>query len=98
MEAPPGVPRLLAKLAGRFSAVTCLEVVEHCYYPRLLAKTLYDLVEPSGVALVSTPFQGYWKNLLLAATGKMDSLQKVSSHRAGRTPPIAMSMIAVAEK
>lgn len=57
---------------GRYPVVLSLEVVEHLYAPRDFAKTLFDLVEPSGTAIVSTPYHGYWKNLALALTGKMD--------------------------
>lgn len=57
---------------GRFPAVISLEVVEHVYAPRDYARTLFDLVEPAGIALVSTPYHGYWKNLALAVTGRMD--------------------------
>lgn len=49
-----------------------LEVVEHVYFPRKYVATLYDLLEPGGVAIISTPYHGYWKNLALALTGKMD--------------------------
>jgi 2-polyprenyl-3-methyl-5-hydroxy-6-metoxy-1,4-benzoquinol methylase len=58
---------------GRFPAVISLEVVEHVYAPRDYARTLYDLVEPGGMALVSTPYHGYLKNLALAVTGKFDA-------------------------
>jgi 2-polyprenyl-6-hydroxyphenyl methylase/3-demethylubiquinone-9 3-methyltransferase len=30
------------------------------------------LLEPGGLLIASTPFHGYWKNLALALTGKMD--------------------------
>lgn len=63
----------LATTYGRFPIVLSLEVVEHLYAPRVFAKTLYDLVEPSGTAIVSTPYHGYWKNLALALTGRMDA-------------------------
>lgn len=63
----------LATTYGRFPIVVSLEVVEHLYAPRVFAKTLYDLVEPSGTAIVSTPYHGYWKNLVLALTGSMDT-------------------------
>lgn len=63
----------LAGRFGTFPAVVTLEVVEHVYAPRDYARTLFSLVEPGGVALVSTPYHGYLKNLALAATGKMDS-------------------------
>ena len=58
---------------GQFPFVISLEVVEHLYSPRVFARTLYDLVEPGGVAIVSTPYHGYIKNLAMAITGKLDS-------------------------
>jgi len=63
----------LAKQYGHFPIVISLEVVEHVYFPRLYAATLYSLLEPGGTAIVSTPYHGYWKNLVLALTGKMDA-------------------------
>lgn len=62
----------LAGRYGQFPIVVSLEVVEHVYFPRKFAATLYDLVEPGGAAIISTPYHGYWKNLALALTGKMD--------------------------
>lgn len=62
----------LAAQHGRFPVVLSLEVVEHLYAPRDFARTLYELVEPSGTAIISTPYHGYWKNLALALTGRLD--------------------------
>jgi 2-polyprenyl-3-methyl-5-hydroxy-6-metoxy-1,4-benzoquinol methylase len=62
----------LAARYGRYPLAVSLEVVEHLYYPRRFAATLFELLEPGGLAIVSTPYHGYWKNLALAATGKMD--------------------------
>jgi 2-polyprenyl-3-methyl-5-hydroxy-6-metoxy-1,4-benzoquinol methylase len=62
----------LAAQYGTFPVVISLEVVEHVYSPRDYAKTLYNLVEDNGVAILSTPYHGYWKNLALAITGSMD--------------------------
>ena len=56
-----------------FPVVLSLEVIEHVYAPRLYAKTVFDLLQPGGVAIISTPYHGYWKNLVMALTGKMDS-------------------------
>lgn len=58
---------------GTFPLVYSLEVVEHVYSPRDYADTLADLIEPSGLAVISTPYHGYWKNLAMAVTGKMDA-------------------------
>ena len=63
----------LAAQFGTFPVVISLEVVEHLYDPRSYARTLISLLEPGGVAIVSTPYHGYWKNLVLALTGKMDA-------------------------
>lgn len=63
----------LAARFGQFPAVISLEVVEHVYAPRDFARTLFQLVEPGGYAIVSTPYHGYWKNLALALTGKLDN-------------------------
>jgi 2-polyprenyl-3-methyl-5-hydroxy-6-metoxy-1,4-benzoquinol methylase len=62
----------LAAAYGRFPALVSLEVVEHVYYPRRFAATAYDLLQPGGVAIISTPYHGYWKNLALALAGKLD--------------------------
>ncbi len=63
----------LASKYGRFPCVYSLEVVEHVYAPRDYAATLFDLTEPGGTAIVSTPYHGYVKNLAMAVTGKMDA-------------------------
>ena len=58
---------------GKFPFVLSLEVVEHLFFPRKFAKAAYDLLEKGGTVIVSTPYHGYWKNLVLALTGKMDA-------------------------
>jgi 2-polyprenyl-3-methyl-5-hydroxy-6-metoxy-1,4-benzoquinol methylase len=58
---------------GTFGCVLSLEVVEHLFDPRSFARNVYGLLQPGGIAIISTPYHGYWKNLALAATNKMDS-------------------------
>ncbi len=62
----------LAGQYGHFPVVLSLEVVEHVYAPRHYARTVFDLLSRGGVAIISTPYHGYWKNLALALTGRMD--------------------------
>ena len=62
----------LAATYGAFPALLSLEVVEHLYAPRKYARTAFDLLKPGGTAIISTPYHGYWKNVALALTGKMD--------------------------
>ncbi len=63
----------LAATYGTFDLVVSLEVIEHVYAPRDFARTLHQLLKPDGTLILSTPFHGYAKNLMLAITGKMDS-------------------------
>lgn len=110
---------------GTFPAVVSLEVVEHVYAPRDYSRCLFNLLEPGGIAIVSTPYHGYLKNLALALTGKMDhhftalwdhghikfwsiktlsrlledaGLKVEQTHRVGRLPILAKSMILIARK
>jgi 2-polyprenyl-6-hydroxyphenyl methylase/3-demethylubiquinone-9 3-methyltransferase len=62
----------LADQFGQFTVVLSLEVVEHVYAPRHYARTVFDLLRSGGAALLSTPYHGYWKNLALALSGRMD--------------------------
>lgn len=62
----------LAARFGTFPAVISLEVVEHCVSVRLYAERLYSLLEPGGLAIISTPYHGYLKNLAVVAGGKFD--------------------------
>lgn len=62
----------LAARFGQFPCVISLEVIEHLYSPNAFAKTLHDLLEPGGTAIVSTPYHSSLKFLALAASGKME--------------------------
>jgi 2-polyprenyl-3-methyl-5-hydroxy-6-metoxy-1,4-benzoquinol methylase len=57
---------------GTFPFVLSLEVIEHIYDPRAYTHCIYNLLEPGGYAILSTPYHGYWKNVALAIAGKMD--------------------------
>lgn len=63
----------LAARYGRFPVVISLEVVEHVYAPRRFVSRMYDLLQPGGTAIISTPYHGYAKNLALALTGRLDA-------------------------
>jgi 2-polyprenyl-3-methyl-5-hydroxy-6-metoxy-1,4-benzoquinol methylase len=58
---------------GQFPVVISLEVVEHLYFPHKFAKTVFDLLDPGGMAIISTPYHGYLKNLVLALSGRLDA-------------------------
>lgn len=66
--------RILDRLGSEpFDLVLSTEVVEHVYAPREWASSAFQSLKPGGCFLCSTPYHGYLKNLLLSATGKMDS-------------------------
>jgi 2-polyprenyl-3-methyl-5-hydroxy-6-metoxy-1,4-benzoquinol methylase len=58
--------------AESFDVVVSTEVVEHLYHPRRLIENAFRLLRPSGHFIVSTPYHGYVKNVVLALSGKMD--------------------------
>ena len=62
----------LAASFGRFSLAISLEVIEHCFWPRRFLNTIYSLLDPGGLTIISTPYHGYAKNLLIAVSGKFD--------------------------
>jgi 2-polyprenyl-3-methyl-5-hydroxy-6-metoxy-1,4-benzoquinol methylase len=61
------------KRLGRFDLVVSSDVIEHLYRPSDLLEAATGLLKPRGQILLGTPYHGYLKNLVLAATGKMDS-------------------------
>lgn len=60
-------------LGGAFDVVISAEVIEHLLYPRELIKSAKKCLKPNGTLILTTPYHGYLKNLILALTGKMDS-------------------------
>lgn len=58
---------------GTFDAVCSTEVIEHLYSPHLLASYSFQALKPGGILVISTPYHGYLKNLVLALLDKWDS-------------------------
>ena len=47
-------------------------VIEHLYSPRDLSQCAFKLLKPGGMLIVTTPYNGYLKNLAIAGAGLMD--------------------------
>lgn len=56
-----------------FDAVVATEVVEHLFHPSALPRFAAAVLKPGGRLVVTTPYHGYLKNLLLSLAGKWDS-------------------------
>lgn len=63
----------LSRRFGTFDTLLSLEVVEHVFSAKSFAQQVRGLLNPGGIALISTPYHGYAKNVALAFTGKLDS-------------------------
>jgi len=63
----------LAERYGQFEVVLSMEVIEHVYDPRRFVRCLEQLLKPEGLLILSTPYHGYLKNLVLALTNKWDN-------------------------
>jgi 2-polyprenyl-6-hydroxyphenyl methylase/3-demethylubiquinone-9 3-methyltransferase len=63
----------ILKQVGQLDTIISTEVIEHVYAPRDFLKTSYALLKPGGLLVITTPYHGYLKNLMLAVTGKLDN-------------------------
>lgn len=55
-----------------FDVVISTEVVEHLYAPRALPRFAAKILKPGGCLVVTTPYHGYLKNLVLSLLNKWD--------------------------
>jgi SAM-dependent methyltransferase len=64
---------LMGKLCCEpFDVVVSTEVVEHLYAPRSFIDGCWAALKPGGRLILTTPYHGYLKNLVLALAGKWD--------------------------
>jgi SAM-dependent methyltransferase len=57
---------------GAFDTIVSLEVVEHLFNPKQLVETAATALKGGGIAVVSTPYHGFLKNLVLSLANKWD--------------------------
>ena len=56
-----------------FCAVVSTEVIEHLFFPAALPRFSRAVLKQGGYLIISTPYHGFIKNLLICLTGKWDS-------------------------
>jgi 2-polyprenyl-3-methyl-5-hydroxy-6-metoxy-1,4-benzoquinol methylase len=64
-------PSLIGK--KKYDAVISSQVVEHLFVPSALPKFAFALLKPKGYFIVTTPYNGYFKNLALSILNKWDT-------------------------
>jgi len=69
-----GDPMQLLRAEGRsrFDAVVSTEVIEHLFSPHQLPRYAHGVLRDGGHLIISTPYHGYFKNLLLSLFDKWD--------------------------
>jgi 2-polyprenyl-3-methyl-5-hydroxy-6-metoxy-1,4-benzoquinol methylase len=56
-----------------FDVVVAMEVIEHLYLPRELCRFARGVLRDGGTLIITTPYHGYVKNLLLSLLNKWDA-------------------------
>lgn len=62
-----------AALVGCFDAVVAIDLVDRLTLPRRLVEAALEALKPGGLLIVTSPYHGYMKNLLVALAGGFDS-------------------------
>lgn len=55
-----------------FDFLIATEVIEHLFDPERFLHIAYDALKEKGILILSTPYHGYLKNLLLSLFNRMD--------------------------
>ena len=62
----------LLPMIGPVDLVVSSEVIEHLYYPKSFLLNMYRVIRPNGWIILTTPYHGYLKNLLLSILNYWD--------------------------
>lgn len=61
-----------AEIGDKFDIIIAAEVIEHLFSPRELVINSKTYLKQNGRLILTTPYHGYIKNIVLAVSGKMD--------------------------
>ena len=64
------LPDALQKI--RFDVVLSVEVIEHLYSPKIYLENIKRWLNKDGLLILTTPYHGYLKNLLISLVNKSD--------------------------
>jgi len=60
------------RLEHQFDYIVSIDVIEHLYLPRIMPQVAKRCLKPNGKLIITTPYHGYLKNIVLCAAGKFD--------------------------
>lgn len=72
--------------ASSFDAIYCAEVIEHIYNVQNFLRDIARVMKPDGIALISTPYHGLLKNLMITLTNFEKHFDPTSPHIRFFTP------------
>lgn len=64
---------------GGYDGIISLEVIEHLFDPEAFLENLWSAIKPGGFLILTTPYHGYVKNLVLSLVNQWDGHFMVSS-------------------
>ncbi len=64
--------KLPEHIPQRFDLIISMEVIEHLYSPETYLRNVYNWLNDSGYLILTTPYHGYLKNVLIALFNKFD--------------------------
>jgi 2-polyprenyl-3-methyl-5-hydroxy-6-metoxy-1,4-benzoquinol methylase len=57
----------------KFNVILLIEVIEHIYLPDLFLRKIIKFMNRKSILIISTPYHGYFKNLIICLLNKFDS-------------------------
>lgn len=61
-----------------YDVVLSVEVIEHLYSPNKYLENVSEYLKPNGYLILSTPYHGYFKNLVISLLNKWDKHHTVN--------------------
>jgi 2-polyprenyl-3-methyl-5-hydroxy-6-metoxy-1,4-benzoquinol methylase len=65
LRLPGGIPQ-------SYDLIIAMEIIEHLYSPEVFLDNAFNWLNKNGYLIITTPYHGYFKNLLIALTNKFD--------------------------
>ncbi|MDI6889645.1 MAG: class I SAM-dependent methyltransferase [Thermodesulfovibrionales bacterium] len=64
--------KLPSNVSQKYDLIISMEVIEHLYDPEKYLRNIYMWLKENGYLIITTPYHGYLKNVLIALLNKFD--------------------------